>query len=431
MQNTSYWSARMRSLNNRTGLSQGMLNSEWVNKQIIKNRLDSRYAETLSKIIPVLEGVYPGRWDIQYDLKMEFLDDSNMYQFISFDTDIYHAYLSNYGEGENLSSMYTRWVNYDRNVHLRLNTADGSFYIPSRLVISNVYIIIHFPEAIISNSRKESVEMKDFFTRTNLYPNGSISTTLCGTRSTFSIPEISSGYVHSHLHSIRWDKEEPSKLNKIEYQQFCLGEGELIAFAQLYNGDRSSGSLESYLHMLNTVVSWESVEGGPFLLMQDSVLKHMGVPNVNNDYHKEVLYKIRTRLVKEDCNIDWVFRDGKYYIVDNEKFEDFLLTAYKNVTLPTQISVYKDEAGQYFTPTSLSVIHFKTQNYYFVPFRGQKFNLKIEGEVKYIGERKKYINPKIKQYVKSKLESACYKAEIKKHSINWLNQASNNRSISK
>jgi hypothetical protein len=240
---------------------------------------------------------------------------------------------------------------------------------------------------------------------------------------------MSTGYAHSHLVSIKWKELVKSPISRMSYTQFCLGESDLITFAQLYNGSGNLGDFESYLYMLQTIVSWESLEGGPHIKMRGTLQKSLDVPNVTEPQCKEVLERVMYRHSNNhSCTIDWVIRDNKYIIVDNEKFEDFLRSAY-SCPVGTPITIYKDENGKYFTPTTISDTIIQSRQQDFIPFRGKKFQLKVEGELKLVDKHKWYINPKIKQYVKSKFESICNKIETKKYSIEWLNQSSNNRRV--
>lgn len=429
----TYWKKEwIHRANNFLGLSQRMKDFEWLDKQIKKGRLSSEYRETIERIIPLLDAIYPDRWDIQFKTVLEIGYMTNLYQPVVFWEHYYEHYLQKYGYGSEEELMDTLkrrvlvWNNYSCDVYTKY--ANFAQHFVKGLKIDSVYIVIHFPEATVTNSNGESLVIKDIFTRTILYPNGDInSESLEGARATFSIAEVSRGYMHSHLKSVSFSSL-PNH-SRLRYSNFCLGETDLIDFARMYNESKNLSDLESYLYMLQTIVSWESIEGGPHMLMNAVIQRTTDIPNVSETHCNVVLNRLVERLYLNQCNIDWVLRDGQYCIVDNSKFEEFLRSAYSG-TPGSPIAVYKDESGNYFTPDDVSETTIKTRYIDYIPFRGKKFHFKVEGELKLVSNYQWYINPKIKEYVKSKLERVCSKAQTKKYSLEWLNKADNNIRVS-
>lgn len=434
MHDTKYWQENwLKRANNYLGLSQGLKDPVWVDRQVSKGRLSFYYKKVIQNITPSLEAIYPGRWDLQFDTVLETKVVLNEYTIVDFNETNYELYLGQYGGEEGLRdylsfSAYRKWPSYCTNIYIPLS--DVKFVVPSRLLISNVYIIIHFPEVTVRNSRDESIEIKDLFTKTMLLSDGDISTKLFGARSTFTINEMSNGYIHSHLSAMAWNKYRDSPSSKLIFQKFCLGESELIDFARIYNSERRIPDFENYLYMIQTVASWESVEGGPHISMRNTIQKDLGIPDTSIEICEIVMGRLALDSYRSSCNIDWIIKDNKYCIVDNEKFEDFLRSAYGADPIDNRLRVYKDEKGNYFVPTSISKEDAEVKFHDFIPFRGQKFNLKTEGKFKLLNKHKWYINPKIKEYVKSRLESICAKAQVKKYTIEWLNKAHSNRRVS-
>lgn len=428
----SNWSIRIKKLNPFLNLSSKPLDPNWIERQVRKGRLKSGYIEVLTKIIPSLESIYPGRWDIQckFETTEKFVvnqyypmicsDFVHQQTFLGFETDeraeAYHYY-----------NRSTRYLEYLTNVYTPLVSA--GHYLCDKVYITQLYIVIYFPEVIVTNSNKESLVIKDLFVRVGINESGQLDYNLEGIRSTYSIPEMISGYIHSHLRSIKWS-EDSYKFNRIAYRSFCLGASDLITFANLYNSSNNIADFESYLFMLNTVVSWESLQGGPHIKLSNTISKSKEVPDPSElDCRRAVralIYNIRSY----HCNIDWVFRNNRYYIVDNEKFEDLLRTPYQLSNPGSPTTVYKDNLGKYFVPSpSFLETKIKPGVLDFVPFKGQKFVLKVEGELKLVNNHKWYVNPKIKQYVKLELETALNKAEVKKSTIEWFNKISDNSTV--
>jgi hypothetical protein len=93
--------------------------------------------------------------------------------------------------------------------------------------------------------------------------------------------------------------------------------------------------------------------------------------------------------------------------------------------------VHKDETGAYYVPNRVTPSDIEPTEHDFIVFQGAKHTLKVEGELRLSGERKKYINPNIKNYVKRKLEIAANQIQIKADTITRLHKAHNNQGVSR
>lgn len=124
---------------------------------------------------------------------------------------------------------------------------------------TTTFILIHFPEFIITNEFGENHIIRDLYVRLSLRPDGTPYFYIEGQRSTFTEAEVNCGYIHSHLR----------KNYFYEYQNFCLGtapiKDTLLSLNDKYSEDLwllFCGELEEYLKT-------ESLSGGPYISMKE------------------------------------------------------------------------------------------------------------------------------------------------------------------
>ena len=161
---------------------------------------------------------------------------------------------------------------------------------------SHSYLIIRFPEFNIKNRNKRSHKIKNLFVVCcfNICNEGKISMNnqIYGNRSEYTSAEFKSKYRHSHLST--------SGFKKFTY--FCLGEGTSMstALAEL-NMNFCPERFELFLHLLNSYVRYESLEGGPFIKMERITLESSTTePTVDVDVERiEYL-----SLISEDLDND-------------------------------------------------------------------------------------------------------------------------------
>jgi len=133
---------------------------------------------------------------------------------------------------------------------------------------SHSYLIIRFPEFYIKNRENRSHKIKNLFVVCcfDICNEGKISmlSKIYGNRSEYTSAEFKSHYRHSHL----------SRSGHRQFTYFCLGEGTSMstALAEL-NMKFCPERFELFLHLLNSYVRYESLEGGPFIKMEKITLK--------------------------------------------------------------------------------------------------------------------------------------------------------------
>lgn len=330
---------------------------------ILFKRIRPEHCWTLRQMIKILEQAYKDRWDIQIELKPLFKSHTNRY-------------------GGNAGAIRD-WFLYDR------------------MIVDFIYIVIHFPSVTLTNSKRDTFDLKDMFIRIPLDPkeNNLIIETLQGTRSTLSVAEYETAYLHSHLIRLNDNVTVNGHVVKnrpCTYSEFCTGIGDINILKAMLNNKFDPDFFNSYLLLLQNFLEWESIEGTPYMRINSVVVADYDYPVVSEDECRN-FYESLIRHPNSFI-LDWTFRDGRYEIVDNNKFEEQLRGS------PWGTYLYRDETGKYFEEKTQIAREDVVFNEW-LPFRGQKIFFRIEGEIKTRGEDAlKFIHPKMKAYVKRQLE---------------------------
>lgn len=142
---------------------------------------------------------------------------------------------------------------------------------------TSYFIVIHFPEINLTNSKGQKHTIRDIFVRFsigNIRDNETdsgeflASINMQGRRSTFTLKEAESGYSHSHLSTFN------------NWGSFCLGAS---SFAILLDQVKLSLAEEDWFLLFFSVekyLQWESLEGGPYSRIAN-ITYQQNVPIVN------------------------------------------------------------------------------------------------------------------------------------------------------
>lgn len=203
-----------------------------------------------------------------------------------------------------------------------------------------------------------------------------------------------------------------------------MGDADYTLSQSLLNGSELPIDYDLFqlmLFQIDTYIKWESLEGGPYNRMSNVVDKDADYLSKVDLYTTESLYSSIVRKVMESqftLDFDWKFANGKYQIVPNEKFETVMRHAVMLISGNSDYFGYKDETGEFYTPSKIPPQAIKVYPFW-IPFRNKKIYLKIDGEVKTRPSfnEEKYLNPKIKEYVKSRLEYQANYASVRKSQL--------------
>lgn len=117
-------------------------------------------------------------------------------------------------------------------------------------------ITVYLPEVKITNEYRESSVIKDVFVRIVVSVDGCLVGTLSITRSSFSLAEYISGYIHPHV---------PLFSGTPHFSNPCLGTGPLTDTIPVLNTEFDEGMWRVFCVQLHEFLQTESVKGGPFL----------------------------------------------------------------------------------------------------------------------------------------------------------------------
>lgn len=121
-------------------------------------------------------------------------------------------------------------------------------------------LIIKFTEVIIRNSKRKQHTITNLYVSFNFDEKLNYLGGMKGRRGTVSYNEMRSAYMHSHL----------GRRNRGAWSSFCTGNGDMPNTMMSLQADGwNPDLLQKMLLLLYTYVSWESIEGGPYILISD------------------------------------------------------------------------------------------------------------------------------------------------------------------
>jgi len=285
------------------------------------------------------------------------------------------------------------------------------------LYADKFYIVIRFPEFIISNSRKLATKVQNLFVRipVEIREHGLYFEGIQGGKSTFTNAE-NGVYIHSHI----------SGVAPCGYYNFCTGSGEINNLVAMLNGlsntDFDFDLFSLYLMHLNTFVSWESIEGTPYKYIS-ALLESSDAAKPIRRGHLPYYYNTILSKVRRDPaylrGIKWRIANGKYEIVDNHQLDSSLFNILRGCnpyTSTDTLFCLKNNRGDYIKQRALMNQSSVDNNIYFL-FRGEKIPYTILDDFEPLHDPDLYVNPSIKKYFKKQLENAANSKAITKNYI--------------
>lgn len=304
-----------------------------------------------------------------------------------------------------------------------------------------LYFKVLYPEFTITNSLGEMHEIRDLFV---VHPiaygkdsegKGHIYTKhpLGGRLSKTQI-ETKAGYQQSHLSGIdhiTW------KANPFDSSPFCVGgDTDVSRMIAEFKVEMDWDRYELYLFCIDSMVTWESLEGVPYRKMAD--IKNAfnnKVTNFNSNNGKKIINKIIAD--KLPLNLDFYIENGIFKIKPNEKANDFIkqiilqtysFDNYKTI-LVTRVPNTFDQFLQLRDSQQQNEVFTILYPKRYTLFRGQKIFAKIIKEDKrkdpIIPLEEAIVYPKFLNYVLSELESRIYGKAVTKSGIKIYNSLSN------
>ena len=226
--------------------------------------------------------------------------------------------------------------------------------------VFELHPVILYPAVKIENSRDESRDIKDLLVKIPLKRNTDFEAfnfavrIVQGTRLHYTYEDFTYNYVHSHLET--WSQRGWE--DNLAMRSFCIGSdteiGEIML--EMEGNGFEEGLFGLYLTMVDTLVHWESVEGGPHCYMRDVVnaQKENQVSHSQGDLGHYYEY-FRRNITSFDAN--FVFNKGRYQIKIDKKLNEFVrnwLMNYRSGEFVEALLV-KEKEGAFYSPKNMSV----------------------------------------------------------------------------
>lgn len=281
-------------------------------------------------------------------------------------------------------------------------------------------IIIHYPEMLVTNEFGSTHLMKDLFLKFYIKKSDNNSMRLYGIkilRSTYSINEIDIGgsfYVFSH----HMRQSDPLHF----YGDLCFGSSNPVSkMINNYSDNIDFTQIQSFIMAMESYFSWESIEGTPYIKMDEFFSRTNNAPNftefLENRNGMQVLKTIVKEMISDSSLEHFEFTVQETYEGDKifVKIDDNLIKSAIEVIVRNKShfgSNFKFLAGVYKKGTVIyddsSVMSDRQKRVYenfndktMFLFNDKEIKLTIEvPEISETEKEEKYIlNPTIKEYI--------------------------------
>lgn len=302
------------------------------------------------------------------------------------------------------------------------------------------YFKVIYPKFTITNSHGRSHEIRDLFVYHSFkWTNGAVHPyKLEGGRLSKTDLEVTSSYQQSHLSSHSSWKDNP-----LYCSYFCVGgDTDVSRMMAEFELDMDIDRYELFLFCVDSMVTWESLEGVPFLRME--VVKNannLRVNSFNIMYTEDIVHLILSEKVPLD--VDFYISNGMYKIQPNLRASEFIkklvlrkftFDKYKSILVTRQANTfdqYLQMRPEGAVATSLNKI---TATEEYIIFRGRKVYPRIIREdrrnQKPISIEDYIVYPNFLEDVIRKLESRIYEKAVVKNTTRLYHTISNaNRGV--
>lgn len=325
-----------------------------------------------------------------------------------------------------------RWDFHLHPIYDEMENDDEDYY----FIGFELYVIIHYPYIMITNSEGAEHEIQDLIVSFELMNNNRqyVPSNFSGGRITYSYDEWFVGYRHSHLTA----NKPLSFYDTLGIKDFCIGSGEINeTMTNMWESDYifNDAIFESFLYAIDSVVEWESIEGGPHIRM-NKVLIGGNETNANtiSDANLKSYYNKFYNSISE-LDVDFVFSENRYKIKQNNKFEDKVkqgiisyLQDYAKYLIVTKVGDNYFGYSEPIVETEEQLIE-RFSSYGELPYtyiQGNKLEFKVlpfNGELKDISTYN--VHPKFLDYVAKQLEQQLFYKSVRKSGIERYHQSIN------
>lgn len=184
-------------------------------------------------------------------------------------------------------------------------------YSEENLYIYSDKIHIRFPEFEITNSIGSRHKIRDLIVKVKTTKNSSSSTqkisiSISALRTTCTINEITGGYSHSHTEGSSYGR----------FNEFCLGSSDFAIIKGNVSLSPTATNWMLFFMALESYVKWESLEGGPYMKIEQTVLNRTS--SVHTTTLKQEALRLSTFLPIELVDVN------TFSIVPGRMFTNFV-----------------------------------------------------------------------------------------------------------
>lgn len=304
---------------------------------------------------------------------------------------------------------------------------DGNFFLP--------YFKVFYPKYIITNSQGKTHEIKDLFVIHLFKWNGNAlyPSKLEGGRLSKTQLEVLSGYQQSHLSSHRNWTSEP-----LYCSYFCVGgDTDVSRMMAEFSVDMDMDRYELFLFCVDSMITWESIEGVPFIRME--VVKNADSIKVNSTNTRAASKVLKTIMDhKIPLDVDFYISEGLYRIHPNVRASEFIkrialtcmtFSEYQTVLVSRVPNTYNHflqmKAENAIATATVKIT--STEDY--TLFRGRKLYPKIIKEdtrlSKPVSLEDHIVYPNFLDYVIRELESRIYEKAVVKSATKLYHTSDN------
>jgi hypothetical protein len=199
--------------------------------------------------------------------------------------------------------------------------ADLGFHYDEDKNIMIPYFKVIYPKFTITNSQGRSHVIKDLIVcHTFKFGNGCVyPSNLWGTRLSKTHLEVLSGYNQSHL-----PRQSDWANTSFYCQRFCIGsDTDVSRMLAEFEVEMDLDRYELFLFCVDSMVTWESLEGVPYIKME--VITNAGSDRVTG-VSDVLIDKVVKTIIEEKLplDVDFYLDEGIYKILPNERAGEFV-----------------------------------------------------------------------------------------------------------
>lgn len=317
--------------------------------------------------------------------------------------------------------------NFDLGLHY-----DGCDFYP--------YFKVLYPEFIITNSKGREHTIRDLVVIHEVaYKDGHVYTKHpMGGRLSKTLLEIAASYQQSHLNSRSGWNKNPFN----DYNRFCVGgDTDVSRMIAEFEVEIDWDRYELYLFCIDSMITWESLEGVPYIRMEviENALNNR-VTTVNGNYVNRVISYIEKEKLPLDVN--FYIAGNRYRIRPDERANAFVkdiilkvcnFSEYKSILVSRVPNTFDQFLQMKAEGANTSEFEIKTPDQYMI-FRGEKRYAKMikkdQRQEQILNIEDYNVYPNFLKDVLKQLECRIYEKAVTKSGIKIQNSRSNaNRSV--